>query len=129
MSLETILERIAVALEARVTGAGIPTTDAPKAAAEPAKPAKARKAATPPPEPTPEPEGDEDDDFLGGDEEGAEKEYTVDDVREALVAYRTKFGAEPAKKLLKTAGKVDTLGALEAANYAAVVKAATAPKK
>lgn len=120
MSLESILERIASALEGKTVPAVAPE--------QPATPAATGKKKAAPVVKEPPPETDEDEDFLGGDEPESVT-YTVDNVRDALVKYRGTYGKDPAQKLLKVHGDVTTLQDLKPEKYAAVIAAATAPKK
>lgn len=136
MSIENDLKRIADALEiiaakAPVANPNPPKAEAPAAAAPPAEdppkrrgrpPAAAAPAAPPPPpaEPAlPEVSGS----FL--DDDPAPKVYTKEEVRASLVnLQKRRSDPEFARKLLKDVGGVDTLAALDASKFAAVVAAA-----
>lgn len=118
MSIESLLERIAVALEAK---AAAPVAAAAPAARGPGRPPKPAEAPAPAPEPVAEA-----DPFAV--EEAAPVTYTKEQVRAALVAYQKRTTAEKARGLLKTTGGVDTLGALPEDKFAAVIKAAEAGK-
>lgn len=104
----TLFERLVVALE----GASKPSvTVAPAARGK----GKAVEATAPP-----EPEGG--DDFLGS--AAPDVTYTVDQVREALVAYGAKHSQDKARAILLKHGKVKTLQELKLENFAAVIDAA-----
>jgi hypothetical protein len=114
--LLSLIERGVVALEKLAvpvaTAAGAATV---AAAAKPAKVTKPPKA----PEPEPSP---------FDDPPAAEKEYTRQEVRDALVAYSQKDGQSQATAvaLVAKVGGVDKFSDLPKEKFAAVFKAATA---
>lgn len=118
MSIEQTLERIATALE---TLAQRPAAT-PAPAAEPPAAARTRKPKDPPPpEPAAAPPAD---DPFGDEPDTDRPELTEEDVRKAMVALRKKVGNDPALKLFKKVGGVETLKALPKEKYAAVYDAA-----
>lgn len=141
MSIEALLERIAVAAEAThelLRVYGVPTGPAPATQAAPpveprkrGRPAKVETPAAPPAPPV-----DTGIDFGDAPSEGsfldedpvdapAAVVYTREDVRSALVALQKKHGnPELARKVLKDAGGCDTLKSLDESKFTAVVEAA-----
>lgn len=116
--METVLERIATALE-RIANKELGPAPEPRKRApkEPAAPAAAS---------APEPEVETaatptDDDFLDTPAPKAQlKEITKDDVKEAMVLLRKKIGDTPALKHFKDWGGADTLTSLSKDKYAYV---------
>lgn len=135
MTIESTLERIAVALERMASGqeslplaapASAPT--APAATAAPRPRGRPPKVQAEPAPATTEPEPDLPDGGESGgsflDVEDASPVYTIEQVREAIVGYQKKTGdPEKARKLLKTVGGVDTLRSLPESKFAAVIEA------
>lgn len=128
MTIEAILERIAVALERQAEAA--PAAEAPPKRG-PGRPVGSTKPVEPPapsvptavvPPPAAPPE---DTSFLD-DEPAAPVVLTADDVRKALINYGKKPGCsqEKARALLKEHGHVDTLKALKPEHFKAVIDAA-----
>jgi len=116
VTIESLLERIAVALEAPKEDMPAPVV-APKAAAK--KKRTSKKKAPVVEEPEEEPEDDWD------VEEEEVEEVTLEQVKAALVAYQKASGSpELARKLLAKAGGAATLKALDPAKYQAVYDAA-----
>lgn len=128
MSIESLLERIAVALEGKATPA--------QPAADPVPVKTATKTTKPKPAPAPEPEPEVEEDAFATE---PAKTYTAEDVRAALVAYSgklagTEASAEEKSAAQKTAlallakhgNKADRIPALKPEFYGAVVEAANA---
>lgn len=143
MSIEALLERIAVATEtvartittpAPPVPANVPSGEAmtsPPPATEPRKRGRPPKVETPvaPPADTGIDFGDApaDDDFLSEAPVAPPKEVTKVEVRDALVALQERTGnPETARALLKRVGSADSLGTLAADKFAAVIEAANA---
>lgn len=133
MTIEALLERIAVALERQA--------EAPPAAEPPkrGRPVGSTKAVEPPPPsvptavvPAPAPAPAElpepDSSFLDDEPAPAAVVLTADDVRKALIDFGKKPGCsqEKARALLKQYGHVDTLKALKPEHFKAVIDAAGA---
>ena len=124
MSIESLLERIAVALEARnatpdQTAKPATEPDKPRG---PGRPPKAATAAAAAPAKAPEP-AVETDPFAVDDPAPAPVTYTKDQVRAALVDYQKRTTPGKARGLLKSVGGVDTLGQLTEDKFAAVIAA------
>lgn len=139
MSLEAKIESLTAALSALTDAvlkglvssatANTGTAVVPVAAVQPAAQTRQRRAAAAPvatPEPAPEPVAD-DGGFLDEPAPAAtpDPEYTLDQVRAALVAFQKATNSQDkARKLLKEFGGVDTLQNLPKDKYGAVIKAA-----
>lgn len=138
MTIEALLERIAVATEAthellRVYGvpAASPSPETVTPPVESRKRGRPAKVETPAAAPADAGidfgDAPSDTSFLDEDttEAPAVVVYTREDVRSALVALQKKHGnPELARNVLKTAGGCDTLKSLDESKFAAVVEAA-----
>lgn len=136
MTIENSLERIATAVEALVKNQNPATYQAKPATAietgepvkrGPGRPPKNPQPATPEPDPIGAATAQDPDDFLSDGAAPAQKTYTRDEVRAALVGYGKKVqNQEKARALLKTVGGVDTLHALKDDKFADVIDACNA---
>lgn len=148
MTIEALLERIANSNDAilatlqsgPVTTTVIPATSGARTTTEilsaDTPPTEPRKRGRPPKVETPAapPAADldlgdappADDDFLGVDTPAPPKEYTLLEVRAAMIALQKRYqNPEKARQLLKDVGGAADLKALDPSKYAAVIDAAS----